>query len=107
MGAKFVAHFIGRLICFIPKPEFLEGAAFINKADNFPNCLKRFQCIEETHLRQMKEFLSIYVDFLQTNHEEVGQVHADFKHHCLAMTVEDLLQQFVQSKCTGFEKPGK
>ncbi|XP_033213673.1 F-BAR domain only protein 2 isoform X2 [Belonocnema kinseyi] len=67
---------------------------------------RRFQGIEETHLKQMKEFLSIYVDFLQTNHEEVGRVHADFKHHCLAMTVEDLLQQFVQSKCTGFEKPG-
>ena len=55
----------------------------------------------------MKEFLAIYVDVLQTNHEEVGRVYADFKRHCLDMTVEELLQQFVQSKSTGFEKPGK
>ncbi|XP_051171044.1 F-BAR domain only protein 2 isoform X1 [Leptopilina boulardi] len=67
---------------------------------------RRFQVIEEMHLKQMKEFLAIYMDVLQTNHEEVGQVHADFKNHCLDLTVEELLQQFVQSKCTGFEKPG-
>lgn len=54
----------------------------------------------------MKEFLNIYADVLQTNHEQVGQVHIDFKRQCLDMTVDKLLEQFVQSKYTGFEKPG-
>lgn len=41
------------------------------------------------------------------NHEQVGQVHVDFKRQCLEMTVDKLLEQFVQSKSTGLEKPGK
>ncbi|XP_076658997.1 F-BAR domain only protein 2 isoform X4 [Halictus rubicundus] len=66
---------------------------------------RRFQDVEETHLKHMKEFLNIYADVLQTNHEQVGQVHIDFKRQCLDMTVDKLLEQFVQSKYTGFEKP--
>lgn len=58
------------------------------------------------HLKHMKEFLNTYADVLQTNHEQVGQVHIDFKRQCVDMTVEKLLEQFVQSKYTGFEKPG-
>lgn len=54
----------------------------------------------------MKEFLNIYTDVLQSNHEQVGQVHIDFKRQCLDMTVEKLLEQFVQTKHTGFERPG-
>lgn len=54
----------------------------------------------------MKEFLNTYADALQANHEQVGQVHIDFKRQCLDMTVEKLLEQFVQSKYTGFERPG-
>lgn len=68
---------------------------------------KRFQDVEETHLKHMKEFLNTYADVLQTNHEQVGQVHIDFKRQCVDLTVEKLLEQFVQSKYTGFEKPGK
>ncbi|XP_048511558.1 F-BAR domain only protein 2 isoform X6 [Athalia rosae] len=67
---------------------------------------KRFQDVEETHLKHMKEFLNTYADVLQSNHEQVGQVHIDFKRQCLDMTVDKLLEQFVQSKYTGFEKPG-
>ncbi|XP_012277408.1 F-BAR domain only protein 2 isoform X3 [Orussus abietinus] len=67
---------------------------------------KRFQTIEETHLKHMKEFLNTYADVLLANHEQVGQVHIDFKRQCLDMTVEKLLKQFVRSKYTGFEKPG-
>lgn len=54
----------------------------------------------------MKEFVNVYTDVLQTNHEQVGQVHIDFKRQCLDLTVEKLLEQFVQSKYTGFGKPG-
>lgn len=67
---------------------------------------RRFQDVEETHLKHMKEFLNTYADVLQTNHEQVGQVHIDFKRQCVDMTVEKLLEQFVQGKYTGFEKPG-
>ncbi|XP_011298279.1 FCH domain only protein 2 isoform X3 [Fopius arisanus] len=67
---------------------------------------RRFQDVEETHLRHMKEFLNTYADALQANHEQVGQVHIDFKRQCLDMTVEKLLEQFVQSKYTGFGRPG-
>ncbi|XP_034933888.1 F-BAR domain only protein 2 isoform X2 [Chelonus insularis] len=67
---------------------------------------RRFQDIEEAHLRQMKEFLNTYADVLQSNHEQVGQIHIDFKRQCLDMTVDKLLEQFVQSKYTGFERPG-
>ncbi|XP_012234721.1 F-BAR domain only protein 2 isoform X6 [Linepithema humile] len=67
---------------------------------------RRFQDAEEMHLKHMKEFLNTYADVLQTNHEQVGQVHIDFKRQCVDMTVEKLLEQFVQSKYTGFEKPG-
>ncbi|KAK0096582.1 hypothetical protein PV326_005078 [Microctonus aethiopoides] len=67
---------------------------------------RRFQDVEETHLKHMKEFLNTYADVLQSNHEQVGQVHIDFKRQCLDMTVDKLLEQFVQSKYTGFERPG-
>ncbi|XP_044006840.1 F-BAR domain only protein 2 isoform X2 [Aphidius gifuensis] len=67
---------------------------------------RRFQDGEETHLRHMKDFLNTYADILQMNHEQVGQVHIDFKRQCLDMTVDRLLEQFVQSKYTGLERPG-
>ncbi|XP_065354794.1 F-BAR domain only protein 2 isoform X3 [Calliphora vicina] len=66
---------------------------------------KRFQEIEEMHLRQMKEFLSTYLELLQNNHDMVGQVHSDFKRQFLDMTVDKLLEQFVLNKYTGLEKP--
>lgn len=36
--------------------------------------LQKFQEIEENHLKQMKEFLSTYIELLQNNHDMVGQV---------------------------------
>ncbi|XP_055852330.1 F-BAR domain only protein 2 isoform X6 [Episyrphus balteatus] len=66
---------------------------------------RRFQEIEEVHLRQMKEFLSTYLELVQNNHDMVGQVHSDFKRQFLDMTVDKLLEQFVLNKYTGLEKP--
>lgn len=68
---------------------------------------QRFQDIEESHLRQMREFLVTYVELIQTNQDMVGQVHQDFKRQFLDMTVDKLLEQFVLNKYTGLEKPGK
>lgn len=58
-------------------------------------------------MKQMKEFLSTYIELLQNNHDMVGQVHSEFKRQFLEMTVDKLLEQFVLSKYTGLEKPGK
>lgn len=55
----------------------------------------------------MKEFLSTYIELLQNNHDMVGQVHSEFRRQFLEMTVDKLLEQFVLSKYTGLEKPGK
>lgn len=55
----------------------------------------------------MKEFLSTYIELLQNNHDMVGKVHSEFKRQFMEMTVDKLLEQFVLSKYTGLEKPGK
>ncbi|XP_055539234.1 F-BAR domain only protein 2 isoform X8 [Wyeomyia smithii] len=67
---------------------------------------KRFQEIEEAHLKQMKEFLSSYMEIVQNNFDLVGQVHSDLKRQFLELTVDKLLEQFVLNKYTGLEKPG-
>ncbi|XP_058454396.1 F-BAR domain only protein 2 isoform X2 [Malaya genurostris] len=66
---------------------------------------KRFQDIEEAHLKQMKEFLSSYMEIVQNNFDLVGQVHSDLKRQFLELTVDKLLEQFVLNKYTGLEKP--
>ncbi|XP_050528279.1 F-BAR domain only protein 2 isoform X5 [Daktulosphaira vitifoliae] len=66
---------------------------------------KLFQEVEESHLKQMKDFLSMYTELIETNHDEIGKVHVEFKKQCLELTVDKLLEQFVLSKYTGLEKP--
>uniref|UniRef100_A0A2M4CZL9 Putative proline-serine-threonine phosphatase-interacting protein pstpip n=1 Tax=Anopheles darlingi TaxID=43151 RepID=A0A2M4CZL9_ANODA len=66
---------------------------------------RRFQEMEEAHLKQMKEFLSSYMDIAQNNFDLVGQVHSDLKRQFLELTVDKLLEQFVLNKYTGLEKP--
>ncbi|XP_060844591.1 F-BAR domain only protein 2 isoform X4 [Rhopalosiphum padi] len=66
---------------------------------------KLFQEVEQSHLKQMKDFLNVYTELIETNHEEIGKVHVEFKKQCLEMTVDKLLEQFVLTKYTGLEKP--
>ncbi|XP_077290429.1 F-BAR domain only protein 2 [Arctopsyche grandis] len=66
---------------------------------------KHFQDVEEAHLKQMKQFIGTYIELIQNNHDLVGQVHVDFKHQCLEMTVDRLLEQFVVEKYNALEKP--
>lgn len=68
---------------------------------------RHFQELEVTHLTQMKEFLNSYAQVVQWTHDQMGQVHSEFKRQCLEFTVDRLLEQFVLSKYTGLEKPGK
>ncbi|XP_038215993.1 F-BAR domain only protein 2 [Zerene cesonia] len=65
---------------------------------------KHFQDVEEAHLKQMKQFVNAYADLIQNNHDLMGQVHRDFKHQCLELTVEKLLEQFLIEKYTAIEK---
>ncbi|XP_028031900.1 F-BAR domain only protein 2 [Bombyx mandarina] len=65
---------------------------------------KHFQDVEEAHLKQMKQFVNVYADIIQNNHDMMGQVHRDFKHQCLELTVEKLLEQFLIEKYTSIEK---
>lgn len=65
---------------------------------------KHFQDVEEAHLKQMKQFVNTYTDIIQNNHDLMGQVHRDFKHQCLELTVEKLLEQFLIEKYTAIEK---
>ncbi|KAF5272837.1 hypothetical protein FQR65_LT00433 [Abscondita terminalis] len=67
---------------------------------------RHFQELEVTHLTQMKEFLNSYAQVVQWTHDQMGQVHTEFKRQCLEYTVDRLLEQFVLSKYTGLEKPG-
>jgi F-BAR domain only protein len=36
--------------------------------------LQHFQDVEEAHLKQMKEFIMMYIEIVQNNHDLVGQV---------------------------------
>ncbi|KAK4871783.1 hypothetical protein RN001_015907 [Aquatica leii] len=67
---------------------------------------RHFQELEVTHLTQMKDFLNSYAQVVQWTHDQMGQVHTEFKRQCLEYTVDRLLEQFVLSKYTGLEKPG-
>lgn len=65
---------------------------------------KHFQDVEEAHLKQMKQFVNSYAEIIQNNHDLMGQVHRDFKHQCLELTVEKLLEQFLIEKYNAIEK---
>ncbi|KAJ2953019.1 hypothetical protein O0L34_g7401 [Tuta absoluta] len=65
---------------------------------------KHFQDVEEAHLKQMKQFVNTYTEIIQSNHDLMGQVHRDFKHQCLELTVEKLLEQFLIEKYQAIEK---
>lgn len=55
----------------------------------------------------MKDFLDVYAALLLSNHEQIGQVHNEFRRQCYELSVDNLLEQFVKSKATGTEKPCK
>lgn len=68
---------------------------------------KNFQDLEVNHLVHMKDFLSSYAEVVEWTHEQMGLVHKEFRQQCVELTVDQLLEQFVKSKSTGFERPGK
>ncbi|KAJ8918717.1 hypothetical protein NQ315_015037 [Exocentrus adspersus] len=67
---------------------------------------KNFQELEVNHLLHMKDFLNSYAEVVEWTHEQMGKVHKEFRQQCIELTVDQLLEQFVQSKSTGLERPG-
>uniref|UniRef100_A0A6P7FFB0 F-BAR domain only protein 2 isoform X3 n=1 Tax=Diabrotica virgifera virgifera TaxID=50390 RepID=A0A6P7FFB0_DIAVI len=67
---------------------------------------KNFQDLEINHLIHMKDFITKYSDVVESTHQQVGTVHLEFRQQCVELTVDQLLEQFVQSKSTGLERPG-
>ncbi|MBZ3872368.1 F-BAR domain only protein 1 [Sciurus carolinensis] len=67
---------------------------------------RRFQAMEESHLRHMKALLGSYAHSVEDTHVQIGQVHEEFKQNIENVSVEMLLRKFAESKGTGREKPG-
>uniref|UniRef100_A0A8C3AFK4 FCH and mu domain containing endocytic adaptor 1 n=1 Tax=Cyclopterus lumpus TaxID=8103 RepID=A0A8C3AFK4_CYCLU len=67
---------------------------------------QKFQEIEETHLRQMKQLIKGYSHSIEDTHVQVGQVHEEFKQNVENIGIDNLIQKFAEQKGTGQDKPG-
>ncbi|KAM4548769.1 f-BAR domain only protein 1 isoform 2-T3 [Odontesthes bonariensis] len=66
---------------------------------------QRFQEIEETHLRQMKQLIKGYSHSIEDTHVQVGQVHEEFKQNVENIGIDNLIQKFAELKGTGKDRP--
>ncbi|XP_078071022.1 F-BAR domain only protein 2 isoform X2 [Mustelus asterias] len=67
---------------------------------------RKFQEIEEAHLRHMKEILSSFAQSIEETHIQIGQVHEELAQNMESTTVESLIQKFAETKGTGKDRPG-
>ncbi|XP_048449764.1 F-BAR domain only protein 2 [Rhincodon typus] len=67
---------------------------------------RKFQEIEEAHLRHMKEILSSFAQSIEETHVQIGQVHDELVQNMESTTVESLIQKFAETKGTGKDRPG-
>ncbi|XP_038621641.1 F-BAR domain only protein 2 isoform X1 [Tachyglossus aculeatus] len=67
---------------------------------------QKFQDIEETHLKHIKEIIESLSNAVKEIHLQIGQVHEEFINNMANTTVESLIQKFAESKGTGKERPG-
>ncbi|TRY98423.1 hypothetical protein DNTS_017968, partial [Danionella cerebrum] len=67
---------------------------------------QKFQDVEESHLRQMKQLIKAYSHSIEDTHVQVGQVHEEFKQNVENIGIENLIQKFTEQKGTGKERPG-
>ncbi|XP_060692157.1 F-BAR domain only protein 2 [Hemiscyllium ocellatum] len=67
---------------------------------------RKFQEIEEAHLRHMKEILSSFAQSIEETHIQIGQVHDELVQNMESTTVESLIQKFAETKGTGKDRPG-
>ncbi|XP_028258680.1 f-BAR domain only protein 1 [Parambassis ranga] len=66
---------------------------------------QKFQEIEETHLRQMKQLIKGYSHGIEDTHVQVGQVHEEFKQNVENIGIDNLIQKFAELKGTGKDRP--
>ncbi|KAJ8374477.1 hypothetical protein SKAU_G00050570 [Synaphobranchus kaupii] len=66
---------------------------------------QKFQDIEETHLRQMKQLIKAYSHSIEDTHVQVGQVYEEFKQNVENIGIENLIQKFAEQKGTGKDRP--
>ncbi|XP_072904422.1 F-BAR domain only protein 2 isoform X1 [Hemitrygon akajei] len=67
---------------------------------------RKFQEIEEAHLKHMKEILSSFTQSIEETHIQIGQVHEELVQNIENTTVESLIQKFAETKGTGKDRPG-
>ncbi|XP_059830562.1 F-BAR domain only protein 2 isoform X2 [Hypanus sabinus] len=67
---------------------------------------RKFQEIEEAHLKHMKEILSSFTQSIEETHIQIGQVHEELVQNIENTTVESLIHKFAETKGTGKDRPG-
>ncbi|XP_072018727.1 LOW QUALITY PROTEIN: F-BAR domain only protein 2-like [Amphiura filiformis] len=67
---------------------------------------QQFQSLEESHLKQLKDFLKQYNVALRECQNSINTVHNEFCQQCDELTEIKLIEMFSESKGTGKEKPG-
>ncbi|XP_036382735.1 F-BAR domain only protein 2-like [Megalops cyprinoides] len=67
---------------------------------------KKFQGIEEKHIRRLKEIIRSYSQCIQETHEDIGEVHNKFMKNTDSKTVESLMQRLGERIATGRGRPG-
>ncbi|XP_075944405.1 f-BAR domain only protein 1 isoform X1 [Anarhichas minor] len=66
---------------------------------------QKFQEIEETHLRQIKQLIKGYSHSIEDTHVQVGQVHEEFKQNVENIGIDNLIQKVAEQKGTGKDRP--
>lgn len=82
------------------------GTVRVDFESSMTAACKRFQEVEEKHLTQLKEFVESYCRAWKNQYAVLGQVHEEFEASSNGLTVDKLIDTFIQSKTTGTEKPG-
>ncbi|XP_068445653.1 f-BAR domain only protein 1 [Clinocottus analis] len=66
---------------------------------------QKFQEIEESNLRQIKQLIKGYSHSIEDTHVQVGQVHEEFKQNVENIGIDNLIQKFAEQKGTGKDRP--
>ncbi|XP_066915204.1 F-BAR domain only protein 2-like [Clytia hemisphaerica] len=68
---------------------------------------QKLQTVEESHLKQMLELLSKYGESIKVERFLLEQIIDEFGRNMVALTVDKLLQQFINLKQTGKDVPAQ
>lgn len=66
-----------------------------------------FQEYEVDHLSQLERYLQKFASIREEKHTEIGELYYDFHASCSELSVESLLDTFIETKGTGSEAPSK